>query len=121
MTFAGLFLELGSPICFAGSSRLEPHADKAEGVGIGSHLICRASVAPRQLQALAVRPGKSFAGGLRFKPKTLGINFSDLKKQVFKSMVMLALHLSPFYEANTMVHAPGVARWRRFQARDIPF
>lgn len=40
------------------------------------------STVGEQLQALAVRPGKSFSGGLRFKPKKLGINFSDLKKQV---------------------------------------
>ena len=35
-----------------------------------------------QLQALVTRPGKSFSGGLRFKPRAQGINFSDLKKQV---------------------------------------
>ena len=40
------------------------------------------STVGEQLQALAVRPGKSFSGGLRFEPKNLGVNFSDLKKQV---------------------------------------
>lgn len=40
------------------------------------------STVGEQLQALAVRPGKSFSCGLRFKPRSLGINFSDLKKQV---------------------------------------
>ena len=35
-----------------------------------------------QLQALASRTGMSFSGGLRFAPKLLGMNFSDLKKQV---------------------------------------
>ena len=43
-----------------------------------------------QMQALTSRTGKSFAGGLRLKPKNIGINFSELKKQVclFASMIV---------------------------------
>ncbi|KAL0044664.1 hypothetical protein WJX82_004688 [Trebouxia sp. C0006] len=68
--------------------RLEASFSRAAQV-TGSNRVARTasvfrygSTVGEQLQALAVRPGKSFSGGLRFKPKNLGVNFSDLKKQV---------------------------------------
>lgn len=50
----------------------------AKGAALARH----GSTVGDQLQALASRTGKSFAGGLRFRPRNLGINFSELKKQV---------------------------------------
>lgn len=46
------------------------------------------STVGEQLQALAIRPGRSFSAGLRLRPKSLGISFSDLKKKVCKRLYM---------------------------------
>ena len=45
-----------------------------------------------QLQALTSRTGKSFAGGLRLKPNNIGINFSELKKQVCLKQTFVCCH-----------------------------
>lgn len=40
------------------------------------------STVGEQLQALAIRPGRSFSAGLRLRQQSSGISFSELKKKV---------------------------------------
>lgn len=57
-------------------------------MGSGSKMVRTASVfrygstVGEQLQALSIRSGKSFSAGLRFRPQSLRISFSDLKQKV---------------------------------------